>query len=100
MIPSILTKIQETSNNKQKGLSLYSAQKMVSKLLNYDRLEKIEVSRRKYTPEELASALKVDLTELKPLIKKSTRFSLKKAGKIDLPLIKLYLNTKWDNRRS
>lgn len=95
MIPSILTKIQETSNNNQIGLSFFTAQKMINKLLTLNRLEKIEVKRKPYTQEELANKLSINPTELKAFTGRKTRCTLRKAGTIDLKLIRLYLKTKF-----
>jgi hypothetical protein len=95
MIPGILTRIQETSNNKKIALSFFTAQKMIEKLLTLERLEKIEVKRKPYTQEELASKLSINLAELRSFTGRKTRCTLRKAGTIDLKLIRLYLKTKF-----
>jgi hypothetical protein len=95
MIPNILTRIQETSNNKKIGLRFFTAQRMINKLLTLERLEKIEVKRKPYTQEELAKKLFINLSELRAFTGRKTRCTLRKAGAIDLQLIKLYLKTKF-----
>jgi hypothetical protein len=96
MTECILTKLLESSNNKQKALRLFTAQTMVNKFLSCDRLVKIEVRCKKYTAQELANKLSVSLLELEPFTKPPSKFCYRKtAGKIDMSLIKLYCSTKW-----
>ena len=95
MTDRILTKLQESSNNKQAELRFLTAQMMIKKLLSCDRVVKIEVRRRKYIAQELADRLSISPTELETFTKQPTKRLNKTAGKISLQLIKLYCNTKW-----
>ncbi len=93
---TILTKINDFDNRnyRNKALKFRTAQQMIHKLLMCDRLEKIEVKRTRYTKQELANKLSIDLEELMPFTGNIIKSSMRKTGEMDLRLIKLYLNTK------
>ena len=92
----ILTKIKDFDNRnyRNKALKFMTAQKMVHKLLSCERLEKIEIKRPRYTKQELADKLSINLDELEPFTRNITKSSIRKAGEMDLRLLKLYFNTK------
>ena len=77
-------------------LSFRTAQKMIRRFLSCDRIIAAEILDKKLTIQELAKKLSVNPLELEqftiPISSSSYR---KTSGKIALPLIKLYCNTKW-----
>ncbi len=99
MTDSILVMSQPSSNTdeQQKNyLSFLVAQKIIKQFLTCDRVVTVEVRRRKFTKRELAEKLSISQAELEVFIKPSCKaFYKKSAGKISLPLVKLYCNTKW-----
>jgi hypothetical protein len=96
MTERILTKLLESSNNKQKTLRFFTAQAMINKFLSCDRLVTSEIRCKKYTAQELANKLSISLPELEPFTKPPSRFCHRRnVGKIDMALIKMYCNTKW-----
>ncbi len=90
---------QESGNNRSGEISrdgkigFAVSQKMINKFLNYDRIEKIEVIRPRYTKEELAKKLNISTEELEELMGEYVYKNM--AVKISWSLAGLYCSTKW-----
>ena len=83
--------------NQKNHLSFLTAQKMIKKFLDSDRVIIKEVMAKKFTKLELAERLSIGLLELEGLIKPRIRtfHNRRVSGAISLPLIRLYCETKW-----
>ena len=84
------------SKTRIQHLSFLTTQKMIRRFLSCDRIITAEMRGEKLTIQELASRLSVNPLELELFIRPISRAPYRKtAGKIALPLIKLYCSTKW-----
>lgn len=86
----------ETYKNPKDCLSFLTAQKMIKRFLTCDRIITREIVCRKFTEQELAEKLFIGLLELDVFVKSPSKiFYRKTAGRVTLPLIRLYCGTKW-----
>ena len=82
-------------NRNRSSMKLVTAQRMIRKLLSTDRLEKIEIRKHRYTENELAEKLSIDIEKLNLYTGKPTTTNRMAGLDVDLKLIKLYFNTKF-----
>jgi hypothetical protein len=82
----------KTGNNKY--INFFTAQKMIHKFLNCDRIIQVPTKILKFTEIELADKLEITTMQLKKLHRSQTTYK-QMIGKINLLLIELYCNTKW-----
>ena len=84
------------NKNQSNYVRFLTARKIIERFLNCDRIVSKEIRYRRYTVNELAEKLSISEAELEMLIKASSSiFCQRIIGRIILPLIKLYCNTKW-----
>jgi len=93
----ILTKKEYLNKrgSRESSMLLSTAQYMIHKLLRYNRLEKVEVKKLKYTEEELANKLGITLHELSKYTGVITKSKRRNIDRIDEKLIPLFFNTKF-----
>jgi hypothetical protein len=91
-----LKNLTKDSNNRKRGVNPLTIRKMIYDLQNKERLEKIEVKRRRYSISELANELSISMDELIKFKTFINSYPTSKTSNDDISykIIRLYCNTK------
>ena len=92
-----LKNLTKDSNNRKKGANPLTIRKMIQSLLCHERVEKIEVTRARYSISELANELSISMDELIKFKNFINTYPTSKTANDDISyeIIKLYCNTKF-----